>query len=59
MADTLDIRMCAKGVDNQDQFEFFEEIGTFKCQGSLISNSMDLEALEEYISHYALKAGHE
>lgn len=30
MADTLSMKVCAKGVNTQDQFEFFEEIGFFK-----------------------------
>ena len=59
MADTLNIRMCVKGIENQDQFEFFEEIGAFKGQGSLISNPMPLDELEKYAGHYALRIGHE
>lgn len=59
MADTLDIKLCAKGIENQDQFEFFEEIGAFKGQGPLISNPMPLDELEEYAGNYALGADHE
>ena len=58
MADTLDITLCAKGIENQDQFEFFEEIGAFKGQGSLIGNPMPLDELEAYIKQYALEKGH-
>ena len=58
MADTLDITLCVKGIENQDQFEFFEEIGAFKCQGSLIGNPMPLDELEAYVKQYALEKGH-
>lgn len=58
MADTIDMRLCAKGIDNQDQFEFFEEIGAFKGQGSLIGNPMTMEELEEYVRLYALEKDH-
>ena len=58
MADTLDISMCAKGIETQEQFEFFEEIGTFKGQGSLIGPPMSMEALEKYVKQYALEKGH-
>ena len=49
MAETLDIHMCAKGIDTQEQFEAYEEIGFFKGQGSLIAQPMPLEELEEYL----------
>ena len=58
MAETLDITMCAKGIETQEQFEFFEEIGTFKGQGTLIGAPMDMDALEEYVKRYALEKGH-
>ncbi len=58
MADTINMHICAKGIENQDQFEFFEEIGTFKGQGSLIGNPMTMEELEEYVKLYALEKGH-
>ena len=58
MADTLDIKMCAKGIDTQDQFEFFEEIGAYKGQGSLIGTPMSMDELEKYIKQYALEKGH-
>ena len=59
MADTLDISMCAKGIETQEQFEFFEEIGTFKGQGPLIGSPMNMEELEEYVVRYALEKGHD
>ncbi len=58
MADTLDMKLCAKGIENQDQFEFFEEIGTFKGQGPLIGSPMPMDELETYIKQYALEKGH-
>lgn len=58
MADTIDMRICVKGIENQDQFEFFEEIGIFKGQGSLIGNPMSMEELERYVRRYALEKGH-
>ena len=58
MADTLDIVMCAKGIENQEQFEFFEEIGTYKGQGPLIGNPMPMQQLEAYVKQYALEIGH-
>ena len=41
MAHTLDLHVCAKGIENQEQFEFFEELGCFKGQGFLIGKPMD------------------
>ena len=58
MADTMDMKLCATGIENQDQFEFFEEIGTFKGQGPLIGSAMPLDQLEEYVKQYALEKGH-
>ena len=58
MADTLNMPLCAKGIDTQEQFEFFEEIGAFKGQGTLIGGAMTMEELEEYVQRYALKKGH-
>ena len=58
MADTLDMKMCAKGIENQDQFEFFEEVGAYKGQGALIGNPMTMEELEAYAKQYALEKGH-
>ena len=58
MAETLDMPMCAKGIETQEQFEFFEEIGTFKGQGALIGSPMSMEELEEYVARYALEKGH-
>ena len=55
MAHTLDMDVCAKGIENQAQFEFFEELDCAKGQGFLISMPMKLEELPEYIEKYAIK----
>ena len=58
MADTLNLNVCAKGIANQEQFEFFEEIGIFKGQGPLIGSVMSMDELKEYLKRYAVKKGH-
>ena len=58
MADTLNLNVCAKGIANQEQFEFFEEIGIFKGQGPLIGPAMPLSELKEYVKRYGLEKGH-
>ena len=44
----------AKGIENQDQFEFFEELDCFKGQGFLIGKPMPLNELLDYINTYAV-----
>ncbi|MBQ9198514.1 MAG: EAL domain-containing protein [Clostridia bacterium] len=58
MADTLNMQMCAKGIETQAEFEAFEEVGFFKGQGPLIGSPMTLDKLEEYVKLYALAKGH-
>lgn len=58
MAHTLDLQICAKGIETQDQFEFFEELGVFKGQGYLIGRPMPLNGLGDYIETYSLHRGH-
>ncbi len=58
MADTLNLNVCAKGIANQEQFEFFEEIGIFKGQGPLIGGTMSMDQLKEYLKLYGVKKGH-
>ena len=58
MADTLGMNVCAKGIDTQDQFEFFEEIGIFKGQGALIGPVMSMDELKAYVKRYGLEKGH-
>lgn len=58
MADTLDMKVCAKGIANHDQFEFFEEIGIFKGQGPLIGSAMSMDELKDYLKRYGVKKNH-
>ena len=58
MAHTLDLHVCAKGIENQDQFEFFEELGCFKGQGFLIGKPMDMAQMSDYIRKYAVRRRH-
>lgn len=55
LAQTLDLKVCAKGIETQEQFEFYEEVGAFKGQGYLIGMPMELTKLKEYIMDYAIK----
>ena len=55
LAHTLDMDVCAKGIENQEQFEFFEELDCAKGQGYLIGMPMKLEELQGYIDKYAIK----
>ena len=55
LAHTLDLFVCAKGIENQDQFEFFEELDCEKGQGFLIGLPMPEEELKKYIEKYAVK----
>lgn len=50
--------MCAKGIENQEQFEFFEELGCFKGQGFLIGKPMDMASMSDYIRKYAVRRRH-
>lgn len=59
LAHTLDLKVCAKGIENQDQFEFFEELDCFKGQGFLIGKPMPLAELTDYIDQFAVRIGHE
>ena len=56
MAHTLDLHVCAKGIENQEQFEFFEELGIFKGQGYLIGEPMNMAELTEYVWAHAVHA---
>jgi len=55
LAHTLGLEICAKGIETQDQFEFFEELEIFKGQGFLIGMPMPMEEAVEYIRKYAVK----
>ena len=56
MADTLDLHVCAKGIETPEQFDFFDQLKAFKGQGYLIGKPMPLSELLEYINMYAVHA---
>lgn len=56
MADTLNLHVCAKGIETPEQFEFFDELNVYKGQGFLIGKPMPMQELLEYINLYALHA---
>ena len=58
LAHTLDLAVCAKGIENHDQFEFFEELGCEKGQGFLIGTPMPLTEMEAYVEKYAVHRKH-
>lgn len=55
MLHTLDLKLCAKGIETQEQFEFFEELDFFKGQGPLIGKPMNMQDIHEYICNFAVK----
>ena len=54
MADTLNLHVCAKGIETPEQFDFFDQLKVFKGQGYLIGKPMPMEELLEYINLYAV-----
>ncbi len=56
LANTLDLHVCAKGIETPEQFEFFSDLNVFKGQGYLIGKPMPMAELQEYISLYAVPA---
>jgi len=54
MADTLNLHVCAKGIETPEQFDFFDQLKVYKGQGYLIGKPMPMEELLEYISMYAV-----
>lgn len=56
MADTLNLHVCAKGIETPEQFDFFDQLKVFKGQGFLIGKPMPMNELLEYISLYAVHA---
>ena len=56
MADTLNLKVCAKGIETPEQFEFFDEMNVFKGQGYIIGKPMPMAELLEYINLYAVHA---
>ncbi len=56
LAHTLDLKVCAKGIETPEQFEYFDELDVYKGQGYLISKPMPLDELLEYINLYSVHA---
>ena len=56
LADTLSLKVCAKGIETPDQFDFFDQLKVFKGQGFIIGRPMPMDALLEYINTYAVHA---
>ena len=54
MADTLNLHVCAKGIETPEQFDFFDQLNVQKGQGYLIGKPMPMNELLEYINLYAL-----
>ncbi len=54
LADTLNLHVCAKGIETPEQFEFFDDLNVHKGQGFLIGKPMPMEELLEYIRLYAV-----
>ena len=57
-ADMLGLKLCAKGIETQEQFEFFEELDFFKGQGYLIHEPIPMPEMAEYIDKHALHRNH-
>lgn len=58
MADTLNLKVCAKGIENIDQFEFYEDLGFLKGQGYMIKEPMPVEEMIAYISEHGRHRRH-
>ena len=54
LAHTLDLHVCAKGIETPEQFQFFDDLNILKGQGFLIGKPLPMEELLEYINMYAL-----
>lgn len=51
---TLNLQVCAKGIETPEQFEFFDDLKCFKGQGFLIGKPLPMNELAEYINMYAV-----
>lgn len=56
LAHTLDLKVCAKGIETPEQFECFDELEVYTGQGYLISKPMPMDELLEYINMYSVHA---
>lgn len=54
MADTMNLHVCAKGIETPEQFDFFDQLKVYKGQGFLIGKPMPIPELLEYINLYAV-----
>lgn len=54
LADTLNLHVCAKGIETPEQFDFFDSLNVFKGQGYLIGKPLPMNELLEYINLYAV-----
>ena len=59
LAQTLDLKVCAKGIETIEQFEFMEQLGCFKGQGFMIGKPMGLRDMTAYLQQYAVRIGRE
>ncbi len=55
LADTLKLNVCAKGIENGDQFEFYSDLGFWKGQGFMIGPPMAERKLRDFILQFAKK----
>ena len=55
LADTLGITVCAKGIENGDQLEYFSDLGYDKGQGYMIGAPMPENKLCDFILQFAKK----
>ena len=58
MADTLDLQVCAKGIENIEQFQFFEGLGFLKGQGYMIKEPMPVEEMTDYLREHGKHRRH-
>ena len=54
LADTLNLHVCAKGIDTPEQFDFYDQLNVQKGQGHLIGKPMPMDELLDYINLYAV-----
>ena len=55
-AHALNLKVCAKGIETPEQFEFFENLKCNKGQGFLLGKPLPLDELADYINMYAVHA---
>jgi EAL domain-containing protein (putative c-di-GMP-specific phosphodiesterase class I) len=55
LADTLNMTVCAKGIENGDQFEMYNDLGFWKGQGFMIGPPMAEKKLHDFILQFGHK----